>query len=177
MSADRCPRCDQGDLVQFQAQRVVPADRLPQVCRSCSAIVVDGRLLKLPEAFEAQALEMVDASAQAATAARRELEGDPEQRIEEYMANYYRAAYLDGFVRALAWWTHHGKEGRLKRIRELWNASVDDNCWRVESHPGRGRLMTPEAYTEIEQLLNLSPGEPHGQSTKNEHPTIPKSPA
>ena len=172
MSADRCPRCNCGELVQFQSKG--KADRLPQVCRSCSCIVIDGRALTLPEGFEDAALEMVDASAHAAKKAREGLEKDPEQRIEDYMARRYREAYMDGFVRALAWWTHHGKEGRLKRLREIWDKCVtriDPNEYEV------GFFIPKAAYTEFEQLLHMSPGATNGQSPKNKRTSIPKSPA
>jgi len=167
-----CSRCGSDRLYQFEAsQGVELAAPLPLVCRQCGQICVGGVAVALPEALETQAMGMAEAAAEAGSKTRLELEEDDPQeiRIEKYFANVYQKAYLDGFFRCLAFYQHQAKEGRLVRLRELWAAG--DNCWRVESHPGKGRLMTTEAYTEFEQLLNLSaaPEKPNAQSLSNKH--------
>jgi hypothetical protein len=168
-----CERCGSERLFQFEASPSVKvaAAPLPLVCRQCGQITIGGQVVPLPEAMEKQAMEMAEAAELAGKDTREELEQDKDLRIEKYFENVYRRAYLDGFFRCLAFYQHQAKEGRLVRLRELWEAG--DDCWRVESHPGKGRLMSPEAYTEFEQLLTLSaiPEKPNAKDPANTHST------
>lgn len=170
-----CSRCGSEKLYQFEASSKAPdvAAPLPLVCRQCGLISVGGVTVNLPTAMEQQAVNLADEAMKVGEETRLAICSEDRQdiRIEKYFANVYQQAYLDGFFRCLAFYQHQAKEGRLVRLRELWNAG--DDCWRVESHPGKGRLMTPEAYTEFEQLLSLSAvlEKPNAESPANEHPT------
>jgi hypothetical protein len=172
-----CSRCGSDRLYQFEAaQGVELAAPLPLVCRQCGQISVGGVVVALPEALESQAMSMAESAAEAGSKTRLELEKDDPQeiRIEKYFANVYQKAYLDGFFRCLAFYKHELKEGRATRLRELW--SRGECMSRLSHYPewnAMGRVFTPEAYTEFEQLLNLSaaPEKPNAQSPANKHQT------
>ena len=170
-----CTRCGSTRLYQFTATpqpsaRPDPGE-LPQVCRGCGLITIDGQEVKLPEKLELAAKSMVEAQESAVDAATAELEEKPEQDIEGYMRNFYKAAYLEGFFRALAFFRHDAKEGRIKRLRTLWGKQL--SLSRNESGETTLTFATAE-YNEFVQLLHLNavPGEeyaksnPHRRSTK-----------
>jgi len=121
--------------------------------------------------MEAQAVQMAEAAELAGKEARKELEDeDPKaMRIEKYFANVYERGYLDGFFRCLAFYQHHAKEGRIRRMRELWSEAVEVADRRPGKHDLRGVLLPVEAYTEFEKLLTLSvaPEKPNAQDPQN----------
>jgi hypothetical protein len=171
-----CLRCGSENLFQFDvSQTPAPPSKedLPLVCRSCNAIMLSGKLVDLPDVLSRPIVDMAKQSAAWGAKAREELEDlakkDPAARVEGYMANFYKAAYLDGFFRALVFFRHSAKEGRLKRMRSLWE--------RAELEPGTKEteaivIMPQEAYTEFEQLLYLSvvPGEADASSHPYKRP-------
>jgi hypothetical protein len=183
MSAVLCPTCGSDKLYQFEASSKLSgapkADQLPQVCRSCSAIIIKGEVVGLPPEFGDAAVTMADLAEREAAAGREQMEQlDNGARIERWLQNFFKAAYMDGFFRALAYWNHHGKEGRLVRMRELWDeglASWSGGEEPEESH-SLGRMLNKAAYNEFEQLLHLSPGAKNAKSPENKSPTISKSP-
>lgn len=173
-----CSRCGSDRLYQFEASkraRARPvAAQLPLVCRNCGLITVDGVPVNLPEKLEEQAKEMAEQAELSAKQAREELEKDPDQMIETYMANHYRSAYMDGFFRALAFFSHEGKEGRIRRLRTLWKSGFP-----VEDIELCGMMMAPDAYTEFEQLLYLGVKmeAPSGESASNQSPSVQEGPS
>ena len=90
-------------------------------------------------------------------------------RIEAYFNNVYRKAFIDGFFRCLAFYQHQEKEGRIRRLREIWDTGSQSG----RRHPGkpeqRGILLDVELYTEFDQLLRLSsaPEKPNAPSPSN----------
>ena len=166
-----CGRCGSDRLYQFEASPTVrvEASPLPLVCRGCGVITIDGEAIQLPQALECQAMEVAEAAAHAGEQAREQLEEeDPTAtRIEKYFENVYRKGYLDGFFRCLAFFRHNSKEGRLRRMRELWDAGSPCCSTSVDSIDRQGKLLAEGAYTEFEQLLHLSavPGETDASSS------------
>ena len=155
-----CTRCGGDRLFQFQAdplasKRAVPEMMLPLVCRGCGQITVDGVALAFPEALEAQAKDMATAAAEAGAKAVEELAAEgPEARVTRYFQKVYREAYLDGFLRCLAFYQHNTKEGKLKRLRELWQLTRPS--W-AQSATAMRILFPGEAFEEFDQLMNLGP--------------------
>jgi len=153
-----CTRCGGGRLFQFQAdplasKRAVPETMLPLVCRGCGQISVDGVALVFPEALEAQAKDMATAAAEAGAKAVEDLAAEgPEARVTRYFQKVYREAYLDGFLRCLAFYQHNAKEGKLKRLREIWRTTS-----RPPSHDMARVAFTNETFEEFDQLMNLGP--------------------
>jgi hypothetical protein len=146
-------------MFQFEAdprasKRAVNPGAFPLVCRSCGQITVNGTPLVFPEAFENQAKDMAEAAAAAGEAAVVELASDPNARVANYFSKVYREAYLDGFLRCLAFYQHNAKEGKLKRLRELWS-SADRNP--RDDAPVAYVNFFKEAFEEFDQLMMLGP--------------------
>jgi len=170
MIVSQCPSCEGSRLYQFSATERPGApseSELPQVCRTCSSVIVDGVVIPLPVEFGELAVSMTSQSEVAAKVGREDLEQSKGNRIETWLKNYFRSAYMDGFMRSLAYWNHHGKEGRLVRMRELWNGATRvANISKME--PGKtGVMFTLDEYNEFRELLKFSPGAKNVPSTKN----------
>lgn len=181
-----CIRCSSEDLFQFevgQSPSPPKAADLPLVCRGCNAIMVSGEVIDLPEVLAKPILDLAEGAKGYGAKARQELEelakADPEARVEGYMSNFYRAAYMDGFFRALMFFRHNSREGRLVRLRELWDKSELTGSKASRDENGYGTfdrvcIEMPEAeYTEFAQLLYLSavPGESNAKSHSHKHPS------
>ena len=169
-----CKRCGSDRLFQFKPNDAAAegaAESYPSVCRACGAIHHKGEVLELGGAsvpIENSAREMAEAAHDAGRQALRDLEADPGTRISAYFARVYQNGYLDGFLRAYAFYRHEGKEGRLKRVRELWQRGHQKDPF------GTSPLVTivgmdPEVYAEIDQLLSI--GDSDAASRANIHPT------
>jgi len=163
MSAE-CLKCG-GPLFQFEAPASVPGiekSELPTACRRCGEIAIGGKPIPFPESFQGQVADIAEAASKEAASARAAIVSDPNIRVERYFANVYRSGFMHGFFRALGYFQHHGKEGRLKRLREIWNvathADADDSGVMIS--------MPATMYSEFKQLLELSvvPRETHAQS-------------
>ena len=170
-----CPRCQSTRIYQFEAapaaqERPTPSE-LPAVCRDCGQITIGGKPARFPENLEKATLSLAEAEAKAAETAGEELE--EVDRVEVYMKNFYRAAYLDGFFRALAFFRHNAKEGRLVRLRKLWEEGMGTGGSTETHGMVDGKLWPREGYTEFEQLLYLNavPGESDAKSHSNKHPS------
>lgn len=186
----KCPRCASTWLYAFQVSpetRTKP-ENLPVVCRNCGQVTIAGDAVTFPPGLEAAAKSMAQAADEAGQQMNGELKDDPDPQIAKYFAKVYRTAYLDGFWRALAFGRHHLKEGRLKRLRELWRqvaVTHTRSVHRVKLHPEdvedvevrttpiRTVLEMSEAdYTEFAQLLEL--GAPDdGPPSSNPDPSVP----
>jgi hypothetical protein len=179
-----CSRCNSERSYQFEATEVArsrPAkEDLPLVCRDCGLITINGQAVALPAELEKAASTMACAQDEAIRKAKTELQDCPDaDRVDQYMSKFFKAAYLEGFFRALAFFKHNAKEGRLFRLRELWGmakltgsaVSTDENGFRTAT--GVCIEMPEATYTEFEQLLNLSavPGDPDAKSDTNKRPT------
>lgn len=181
-----CPRCGSERLFRFEPSRKVKPStevKLPVVCRSCGMTTVDGKAMPLPPDVEKAAKSLAVAAADAGEVARAAIMANPDARIAKYFANVYETGFLDGFLRAAAYFQHNAKEGRLVRMRELWRMIT---FRRIRSVAIRQATTTREdisvsaemcdqVYTELERLLN--PGEPHGTSSENQHQARQERPA
>lgn len=171
-----CGRCGSARLYQFEAAREVkskPTD-LPLVCRDCGLITVGGRAIDFPPELEEQAKSLAAASAEAGVAAAEELVADPGQRLEGFLAGLYRKGYLDGFFRALLFFRHNAKEGRLVRLRAIWKTA-----FRItETSDGSPVViyMRPVEYAEFNKLLTLSVGDRHGSRAQDQGSSVPEGP-
>ena len=193
-----CARCSSERLFMFEAGSRIRKDApviLPVICRDCGQIMVDGIAVSVPSGFSAATRSLKQTAARVGADVRKQLEKDPDLRVEKYFAKVYETAYLEGFMRATAYHQHHAKEGRLVRLRELWEdvhvvASSREFCEEgepAEEHWGRhhkkyiagSTRLTLQAsepvYTEFSKLLQL--GDRHGTSSADKHQTKQESPA
>lgn len=172
-----CSRCGKDRLYRFQPSGPLPEAQLPVVCRDCGLITVDGKPVGLPPEIEQQAVSLATEASKSADEAAAELEQQPElteqDRIRQYMGRFYSKAYLDGFFRALAFFRHHAKEGRIRRIRKIWSSA------RIDIPRGSSDVVVRldgDLYTEFEQLLYLSTqGSGDATGFPHERPSVPKS--
>lgn len=172
-----CPRCNSERSYQFEAspserKRPTPTE-LPDVCRDCGLISIGGMPVELPPELEKAARGMAEAQAAEVPRATEELNEISEAEwVEVYMSKFFRTAYLEGFFRALAFFRHDAKDGRMIRLRKLWEGGALTSDIRPGRETRRGIMMGEAAYTEFEQLLNLSaaPGDPNAQSHPNKRP-------
>jgi hypothetical protein len=169
-----CSRCGSDKHFQFEASKsVVATATLPLVCRDCGLITVGGAPLAFPPEIEKQAQDMAATAAEVGKETKDLVLADPEPRVETYFANVYRRAYLDGFFRALLFWRHHGKEGRLRRVRDLWRQHRP--LAQLAEKAAISLTMPKAAYDEIRQLLEL--GDHHAPRPAHERPSVPTRPA
>ncbi len=186
-----CQRCKSVRLFRFNPVKETPTEirSLPVVCRDCGQITVDGKAVSFPVDFETHARALAEVASEAGAQAVKNLEKDPNQPIAGYFERIYRTAYLDGFWRAVLFWRHNAKEGRLKRLRELWKqihvseqrsrqtVTIDDpEEGRIE-HEVFSNTQTvlwapPEVYAEFKQLLELGAGDQDAASPPNESPPV-----
>lgn len=159
-----CPRCSSERLFQFEADKGLPAPvgNLPTVCRDCGLVLINGSPVQFPAELEAQVKSLAEASAAVGADAVKALERDPGLHIGRYFERVYRNGYLSGFWRALLFYRHNSREGRIKRLRELWKRLPYQH--RMEADPA-----TSKVYAEIDQLLAL--GDHHGPGPADEHPS------
>jgi len=155
-----CSRCNSERSHQFATTKAVRSrpepNELPLVCLGCGLMTIDGTAVNLPEELEKAARGMAEAQAAEVEKARAGLEDAPDDRVELYMKKFFKTAYLEGFFRALAFFRHDAKEGRLVRLRELWSDTTLVSNIVPGKETRRGVMMGEAAYTEFEQLLSLN---------------------
>lgn len=147
-----CAACG-GELFQFTPPpsiRAVRTPLLPTACRRCGQICIEGTPLALPEALERNVAGIAEEAARQGQLARAELVTNPNVRVEKYFDHVYRTGFVHGFVRALAWFTHQVKEGRLKRLRRLWR-----DAERIEETGSVDVRMSAAAFAEFDHLMEM----------------------
>lgn len=121
-----CTSCKSTRLFQFSANadashRTVTPQDMPVICRDCNQVTVNSQPIEPVDYAERKPEDLSAAATAAGQAARGDLlAGTVELRIEQYFAKVYREAYLDGFLRCMAFYRQNAREGRIKRLRELW---------------------------------------------------------
>lgn len=145
-----CDVCG-GEFLRFQPPpgvRGVDRTLLPSICRRCGRVFVDGKVV--PLSFEASAKigQVANEAHRHGKEARAKLLSDPDARIEKYFDQVYRAAFVHGFTRAAAYFSQFPKEGRLRRLRAIW-----DRARTSYSSLEAVVRMDLEAFQEFCQLL------------------------
>jgi hypothetical protein len=160
-----CAACG-GELFQFTPPasiKGVCASLLPTACRRCGQICLEGTPLALPEALERSVAAIAEEAARQGQLACAELVTHPNSRVEKYFDHVYRTGFVHGFLRALAWFTHQVKEGRLKRLRRLWREAV-----RRQESGSVDVQMTAAAFAEFDHLMQMDVAEEaHGSHRSN----------
>jgi hypothetical protein len=163
-----CAACG-GELFQFTPPpsiRGVSTPLLPTACRRCGQICIEGTPLSFPESFERRVAGIAEEAAHQGQLAREQLVTDPNVRVEKYFDHVYRTGFVHGFMRALAWFSHQVKEGRLKRLRRLWR-----DAERSRTEGGVEIRMSAAAVTEFDHLMEMDvlPRGEHGPGLPNAH--------
>ena len=110
-------------------------------------------------------MSMAQAAQAAGDETRVQLEAEDAKSVQiaTYFERVYRRAYLDGFFRSLAFYQYNAKEGRMRRIRDLWKSF---SAWRAAKNEGVLLRVEEQAYTEFDQLIKFS-ATPESQNAKN----------
>lgn len=176
-----CTRCGSDRLYKFEASSDVKVrPGLPSVCQECGQISIAGEPIEMPEKLENQAVSMARMAIEAGRDTRKKLEdfnqSGNDVRVEKYFSNVYQRGYLDGFFRCLAFYKHQAKEGRIKRMRELWN--MGSLCGKVTAGGTQfvKRKMEIKAYTEFSKLLHICvvPEKKNAKNPSHKHQTNDK---
>lgn len=176
-----CIRCGSDRLYEFEASKDVKVSPdLPSVCRECGQICIAGKPVGLPGQLEQQAISMAEAAVEAGSDVRKELEeAGNDVRVEKYFSNVYQRGYLDGFFRCLAFYKHQAKEGRLKRMRELWDMGSLSGQTTIGGVRFFARRMELKAYTEFSKLLHICvvPEQENAKNPSHKYQTYDKGPS
>ena len=129
-----CGDCG-GEMIPFYGddQRV---SRIPAYCETCRALWIDGKKIDLPKEALKEIKSVSDQAKEASEKASEEIHRDPKVRVRKYFEGVFNWAFAEGFLRAYMFFKHKTREGRLKRIREIWDkGSVDEykGTFRAES--------------------------------------------
>src|SRR4051812_16692607 len=150
--ASRCLACG-GELFRFApppSARSIDLAALPTACRQCRQICVGNEPVSLPPATVHVATE----TARQGRLARERLLADPTLRIERYFGEDSRTGFLHGVFRAMSFFPHHTKEGRLRRLRTLWKHAER----RATTDVVEIRMAAP-AFLEFRRLLDVASNE------------------
>jgi hypothetical protein len=157
-----CEACG-GALVVFEppaSMKSLDRSRLPTACRRCGQFTIEGKRVSLDSTVQRPVEAVSEEAARRGAEARAQLLANPGLRIEKYFDQVYRAAFAHGVLRAAAWFAPQAKEGRLKRLRQLWqSADWSTSVGDVEIR------MQPEAFVEFNQLIEM-PGVSRGQDAQ-----------
>ena len=129
-----CPEC--GDPLMFFEDRI-------QGCPSCGVLEIDGKV-----AGDRTPANLAEESQRRGAEFEEGIGGSPS--LSQSLVRFYESAYAAGFIHAQASFDSLRKEGRLKRIRTLWERGT------VKVSSGNTDVivsMSQETYTELSQLL------------------------
>lgn len=124
--ADACPDCGIQVFPLYD-----PNDKrltcLPAYCTQCEVLWIDGEKTVPTKDFQAQFKNVLELSKEAGEKTKDEILQNPEIRIQKYFERVFRWAFAEGFMRAYIFIKYKMKEGRLKRMREIWdNGNIDE---------------------------------------------------
>lgn len=89
--------------------------------------------------------------------ARTELQDSAaDDRVDEFMSKFFKAAYLEGFFRAVAYFRHNARQGRLVRLREIWDRSSRSSRIRPGIPILESIQMSESDYNEFQVLLGVA---------------------
>jgi hypothetical protein len=154
-----------GEIYQFDSGHPKVSGNFPGACRRCGAVWINGERVNLGPAMEKAMASAADEAASNGKMAEYALTHLPEERIDAWFQKVYHTGYTHGFFRALAYFQHHAKEGRLIRLRKLWEDGIQASSTIPPNGERRGHLMYLPAYTEFCQLLAM--GVKDAEGTEN----------
>jgi len=143
--AGNCPDCDSKTV------RLYPPDKrlsnLPSYCDTCEILWIDGERVEPVEEFKNQFKAVDECAKAAAGTIKEELLANPEERIQQYFERVFNWAFSEGFVRSYMYVRFKMKEGRMVRIRELWEKG------KVDHYTGKFSGLSVEELRELDRLI------------------------
>ena len=146
--AGNCPDCE------AKTVRLYPPDKrltdLPAYCDQCEVLWIDGQKIDPSEEFKRQIKKVSECEDDAAETMKNELLANPEERIKRYFVRVFNWAFSEGFVRSYMYIRFTMKEGRMKRIAELWEKG------RVDHYTGKFTGLSVGELHELDRLITWS---------------------
>lgn len=147
---DTCPECGSPLIEIYKACRRI---RTPaQMCTVCHKLWFNGEKTELPDDWDRRYPNVAKRAEEVSDQIVLEALDDPSFRARKYFERVFMWAFSEGFTRAYAIFRHNFREGRMKRIREIWKkAKVRQVDWDEMVVEG---LSTKEVE-ELSRLINL----------------------
>ena len=120
---------------------------LPSYCLNCEALWIDGHKTVPADSLKAEFRKVAEVAAEAGEQAKAELLDSPEDRIQKYFERVFKWAFTEGFVRSYVFLRHNMKEGRLRRIRGLWEKG------EIDEYKGHFTGLTNKEFRELDKLI------------------------
>lgn len=151
---DKCPDCGGALVDMYEADNRV--SHSTRICLGCHSLWMDGEKTPLPEDWEKKYPNVAERAREAAEKILEEAKQDPDFRARAYFERVFKWAFSEGFTRAYAIFRHTLKEGRYKRIRELWSKTT------IETYGTKSVIsgLTEEETQEISRLINFGKRSP-----------------
>lgn len=153
-----CQDCN-GPLIEFYPVGDVRVTKTPHYCAECKVLWFGEDKVELPDRMRELTPSVSDSIKEASQKAAEDLQNDPHSRVQHYFENVFKWAFTEGFVRAYAYFRHKFKEGRLKRIRELWAAG------NVDYYKGTFGGLKLSEFKELDKLIKWNESEQKLQKT------------
>ena len=159
---ETCPDCGSPLIEVYKACRRV---RTPaQMCTVCHTLWFNGEKTELPKDWDKRYPTVAKRAEEVSDRIVLEALEDPAFRAKKYFERVFMWAFSEGFTRAYSIFRHNFREGRMKRIRELWEKTkVKQIGWDEVLIEG---LSTGEAE-ELSRLINL--GKPSQKRPISQH--------
>jgi hypothetical protein len=159
---DTCPDCGSPLIEIYKACRRV---RTPaRMCTVCHTLWFNGEKTKLPDDWDKKYPSVAKRAEEVSDKIVTEALEDNSFRARKYFERVFMWAFSEGFTRAYAIFRHSFREGRMKRIRELWQkTTIKQVDWDGVTVEG---LSTKE-LEELSRLINL--GKPSRKQPLSQH--------
>ena len=119
-------------------------DERPHYCEHCAVLWSgDKKIVEAEGAIQEELGRVCDI----ALTASDDLFANPEQKIRDYFQKVFNWAFSVGFVRSYLHVRHYAKDGRLRRIRDLWTKG------NVDHYRGTFGGLTFDEFRELERLI------------------------
>lgn len=150
MSNRQCPDCS-GLLIDLYDPNDKRITFCPVLCTVCDALWIDEVKVTLPANWEQAIPSVMEMAQRRADEELAKAKEDNDFRAKAYFERVFYHAFTEGFLRAFAYFKHKYKDGRLKRIRDLWDHAV------VERYGNKCVIngLTKNEFEELTTLINL----------------------
>lgn len=117
-NVDCCVDC--GGILVDMYKSNVRVSTSAQICMGCHCLWMDGEKTLLPQDWKKKYPTVASRAKEASEKILAQAKEDPDFKAKKYFERVFTWAFSEGFIRAYAIFRHTFKEGRYKRIRELW---------------------------------------------------------
>lgn len=147
---DTCPACGSPRIEIYKACKRIRTPAL--MCTVCHTLWFNGEKIELPEDWDKKYPLVSKKAEEVSDLIVKEALEDPNFRAKKYFERVFIWAFSEGFTRAYAMFRHSFREGRMKRIRALWEkVEIVQMDWDEAVIKG----LSLEEAKELSRLINL----------------------